>query len=371
VKKVDRYVLSEFLQPLALVVLGLAVLILLVQMVDQLPHLRSYKPSLSQELSFYLFQFPYFVTQVLPVGVMLATLIGLGGLARNSELTALSAGGVSRARVALPVLLAALAISGALLLVSETLVPGASARARYIQKVQIEKRDVDYDQFWRDHMAKNLPGRRQLYTVNFDAKNGTMQALVVMAYDANGALQRRLDAAGAHWAQDTRWVLSKGVERVFDAAGRETSTRYFESWPEDLGASPSDFMVDSDKREEDLMQLNIAQLDAIIARLRTTGGDARREQVCRALRISYPFSCFILALLGVGLPYLFPTGKRALTGAAMGLVASLVCGMLYLVFIQVGFSLGTSSHLPVTLSAWLGNLVFGALGLGVLWRVNS
>ncbi|MGO8713319.1 MAG: LptF/LptG family permease [Rhizomicrobium sp.] len=68
-------------------------------MVDQLPRLRWYQPSLAQELLYYAFQFPYFVTQVLPVGVMLATLIALGGLARNSELTSLPAVASSRSLV--------------------------------------------------------------------------------------------------------------------------------------------------------------------------------------------------------------------------------------------------------------------------------
>jgi len=369
-KKLDRYILGEFLSPLALISFGLASLMLLIQMVDHLPRLREWHATTGQVLSFYLFQFPYLVTQVLPVAVMLATLIALGSLARTSELAAMGAGGVSRARIALPILLAALGISLALLFVSETVVPAASARSRYIQKVQIEKRDVDWDQYWRDHMAKNLPGNRQMYTTNFDANQGAMQALVVLSFDGAGNVVRRLDAAGARWAQGNTWTLAKGVERLFNAQGRETSIRFFDAWPEDLGANPRDFMVDSDKRPEDLLQLSIAELQAIIVRLRATGADDRRERVCLNLRVSYPFSCLILALLGVGLPYLFPTGKRALTGAAVGLVVSLGFGLLYIVFIQVGISLGTSSSLPAALSAWMGNLAFGALGAGVLWRVN-
>jgi lipopolysaccharide export system permease protein len=370
VKKLDRYILSEFLSPLALVVAGLASLVLMVQMVDQLPRLREWHPTGAQVALFYVFQIPYLVTQVVPVAVMLATLISLGGLARGSELTAMGAGGVSRMRVALPILAAALAISLGLLLVSETVVPAASARARYIQKVQIEKRNVDWDEPWRDHMAKNLPGGRQMYTTTFDAQGGTLGPLIVMGYNGDGQPQSRLDAAGAHWQADDRWLLGKGVERVFDAKGREKSIHFFDSKAEDLGANPDDFMVDLDRRVEDLMQLSIAELKSVADRLRETGADDRQERVCMQVRLSYPFSCLILALLGVGLPYLFPSGKRALTGAAVGLVVSLSCGMLYLVFIQVGVSLGTSSALPIVLSAWLGDLVFAVVGTMVLWKVN-
>ena len=367
-KKLDRYILGEFLGPLALVVFGLASLVLLVQMVDQLPRLRDWHPSAPQLLLFYGLQFPYMITQVVPVAVMLATLIALGGLARGGELTAMGAGGVSRIRIAMPLLIASLAISVGLLVVSETLVPYASARAHYVQKVSIEKRNLDWDQPWRDHMPKNLPGGRQMYTTNFDAENGILQTVILMTYDPQGALRRRVDAQSARWQSDGRWLLSKGVDRTFNDKGRESAIHFFSQQMEDLGANPHDFMVDLDKRVEDLMQLSIKELRAISDRLRATGADDRQERVCQQVRISYPFSCFILALLGVGLPYLFPSGKRALTGAAVGLVVSLGCGMLYLVFIQVGVSLGTSSALPVTLSAWLGDLVFAAVGGAVLWR---
>jgi lipopolysaccharide export system permease protein len=369
-KKLDRYILGEFLAPLALVVFGLASLVLMVQMVDQLPRLREWHPSGSQLLLYYLFQFPFLVTQVVPVAVMLATLIALGGLARGSELTAMGAGGVSRMRIAMPILAAALAISVGLLIVSETVVPFATARSRYIQKAEIEKRDIDWDQPWRDHMPKNLPGGRQLYTSFFDAQAGTLKSLIVMGYDGQGRQLSRLDAQGALWQRDDLWLLSKGVERVFDAQGRETSIHFFATKTEDLGANPRDFMVDLDRRVEDLMQLSIAELKSIADRLLATGADDRQERVCMQVRVSYPFSCLILALLGVGLPYLFPSGKRALTGAAIGLVVSLACGMLYLVFIQVGVSLGTSSTLPITVSAWLGDIVFAVVGVCVLWKVN-
>jgi lipopolysaccharide export system permease protein len=368
-KKLDRYILGEFLAPLALVVLGLTSLVLLVQLVDTLPRLREWHATLAQIVLFHLFQFPYLATQVLPVGVMLATLVALGGLARSSELAAMGAGGVSRARIALPLLGAALFISLALFGLSEAVVPLASDRARYIQKVQIEKRDVDYDQAYRQNMAKNLPGDRQLFCQAFNADKNLMLAPTIVRFD-HGVLRQRIDAATAHWQQGGTWELEHGVERLFNEKGHESSVRFFPSWPEDLDVNIHDLMVDSDKREQDLLQLSIAQLSDIIDRQDATGADDRKERVCLQLRISYPFSCLILALLGVSLPYLFPTGKRAMTGAAMGLLASLACGMIYLVFIQVGISLGKSGTLPILLSAWLGNLVFAALGGFTLWKVN-
>jgi lipopolysaccharide export system permease protein len=369
-KKLDRYILGEFFAPLALVVFGLASLVLLVQVVDTLPVLRGWHATGLQIILFHFFQLPFLVAQVLPVGVMLATLTALGNLARSSELAAMGAGGVSRARIALPLLTAAFGLSLLHFAMSETLVPAASARSRWIQKVQIEKRDVDFDRSWKDHMAKDLPGGRQLYTTNFDAIQGKMQRVAILRFQ-DGVLRQRLDAASAQYQQQNTWQLGPGIERSFNAAGRETQAKAFEARPIDLDAKPRDFMVDSDRKDTDLIQLSIEELQSIIERLRATGGDDRAQRVVLQVRYSYPFSCLILALLGVSLPYLFPSGKRAMTGAAVGLLVSLACGMLYIAFIQVGISLGKTGKLPVLLSAWLGNLVFGGAGAWTLWRVNK
>ncbi len=368
-KKLDRYILGEFFAPLGLVVLGMAMLVALVQVVDTLPRLRENNTSGTLIALYHLLQFPYLVTQAVPVGVMLATLVALGNLARGSELAAMGAGGVSRARIALPILMAALGVSLSLWAVSELVVPRATTASRYVLKALIEKRDVNFDTPWRNHMTKRLSGDRALYARDFDAHLGRM-AEVTVVRTVNGRVAQRLDAERLNFIKGKQWQAEKGIERTFDSTGQLSAARSFREWPLDLGVIPTDLMVDSDKRDEDLLQLSMAQLSNIVDLLRATGSDFRRELICLHVRISYPFSCLVLALLGVSLPYLFPSGRRATTGAALGVLVSLACGILFLVFIKIGISLGTSGKLPVILSAWIGNIVFAIAGGWTLWKVN-
>ena len=368
-KALDKYILKEFFAPLALVVLGFASLVMLVEVVDTLPRLREWNAPASLIVAYHLTRFPYLASQVLPVGVMLATLISLGGLARNSELAAARAGGISSFRIALPILLASLAVSLGLFAASETLVARASGYSRYIHKVLIEKRDVNFDVQWRSHMAKTIFGNRQLYAREYDGARGVMRD-VILVQRHGGNITERYDAKQLAYSEDGGWKLMDGVERTFDMAGEEATLRHFSQWPIPLSEKPGDFMVDSDKKEQDLLQLSIRELSGLISILKATGADFRKELTCLHVRISYPFSCFILALLGVSLPFLFPSGRRAMTGAALGILVSLGCGMAYLVFIQVGLSLGKSGSLPVVLAAWLGNLVFLGIGSFTLWKVN-
>lgn len=367
-KKLDAYLLREFLSPLILIIAGFASLVLLVQVVDSLPSFRDWKAPFHLILAYHLFKFPLLVAQVVPVAVMLSTLVSLGGLARNSEVAAMQSGGVSVLRLAAPFLAASLVIWALQFAMAELLVPYATDQARYVQKVLIEHRP-----FWgissREKVAMNLAGGRQIYLDRVDGEKGEMEGVLLMQRQ-DGLLKSRVDAALGKY-EGGQWFFYRGVERNFDAAGRETSVRPFERWPWDIGEKPEDFMVESNQREEDLLQLSIAQLTKIIHVLKLTGADYHKALVCRHVRISYPFSCVVLALLGVALPFLFPYGQRAVVGAAIGLLVSLGCGMLYLVFIQVGLSLGKSGLLPPLPAAWLGNVLFLAIGIYALKRASK
>jgi lipopolysaccharide export system permease protein len=368
-KALDKYILKEFFEPLLLVVTGLASLVLLVQVVDMLPRLREWQAPANLIVLYHLASFPYIASQVLPVGVMLATLISLGSMARNSELAAARAGGISSFRLALPILVASFLISLFLLLVSQTLIPRCTYYSRYIQKVLIEKRNLEFDVQWRSNMAKSLSDDRQLYAREYDGALGVMQD-VILIQRTKSVIIERYDAKRMAYDPDHGWSLFDGIERTFNAEGDEKTVRHFTQWPVPMTEKPTDFMVDSDKKEQDLLKLSISELAAIIDVLKQTGADYRKELTCLNVCISYPFSCLILALLGVSLPFLFPSGRRAMTGAAMGILVSLGCGMLYLVLIQIGLSLGKSGALPVIPAAWLGNVVFLIIGGFTLLKIN-
>jgi lipopolysaccharide export system permease protein len=338
-------------------------------MVDKLPQWRPWSPSPQLIFLYWLTHFPYLVTEVLPIGVLLSALISLGGLARNSELAAARAGGVSGIRIAAPILAAALAISILHFGISEFVISKASDYSRYIEKVLIQKRDVNFDVAWRSNMAKSLSDNRQLFCKDYDSSLGQMRQVIIITRQ-DQRISGRIDAQSMDYKPGAGWTLHNGVERVFNAEGDETSLRNFKQWPAAVNEGPRDFMVDSDKHEDDLVELSMAELKDIIAVLMKTGADYRKELICYYLKVSVPFSCFILALLGVSLPFLFPSGRRAVTGAAVGLLVSIGCGMLYLVCIQIGLSLGKLGYLPMLLSAWIGNLVFLGAGLSALWKAS-
>ena len=82
-------------------------------------------------------------------------------------------------------------------------------------------------------------------------------------------------------------------------------------------------------------------------------------------RLAAPWTCLVVVLIAV--PFGVPAGRRNLF---YGVAGSLALAFGYFVLQQVGFALGLSGQVPPWLGAWLPNLAFSALGVGLLCRVR-
>ena len=80
-----------------------------------------------------LYTLPRRAHMMFPTAAVIGTLIGLGGLAATSELTALRAAGMSRLRIGLGASLPILLLTGLMMLNAETLGPWGEQRAQVLQ----------------------------------------------------------------------------------------------------------------------------------------------------------------------------------------------------------------------------------------------
>jgi lipopolysaccharide export system permease protein len=82
-------------------------------------------------------------------------------------------------------------------------------------------------------------------------------------------------------------------------------------------------------------------------------------------RIAAPWTCLVVVLIAI--PFGAATGRRNLF---VGVAGSIFICFGFFVIQQVGLALGSGGYLPAWLAAWLPNLIFGALGLGLMMRVR-
>ena len=107
----DRYVLRQWLGTFVLSALGLPAVAILIDLAERFGKLVDKPVTVPDILIGQLYYFPNKIAMMLPAAVLFATVFTLNALGRNSELTAVKAGGVSFFRLIAPMMvLAALSV---------------------------------------------------------------------------------------------------------------------------------------------------------------------------------------------------------------------------------------------------------------------
>src|SRR5262249_33838483 len=137
--RVDRYIFSELVRPS---LLGLA-FYTFVLMMNQL--FLVIRQALQQDapillvLQLLALALPKILVMTLPMALLLGTLVGMGRLSSDSEITALRAAGVSYFRMARPVLAVGLIGTLASLLLYNLAVPGTNRRIEALRVALLKK----------------------------------------------------------------------------------------------------------------------------------------------------------------------------------------------------------------------------------------
>ncbi|NTV52591.1 MAG: YjgP/YjgQ family permease [Candidatus Firestonebacteria bacterium] len=368
-KIISRYLLTEFLRPLSFILAAFVGLYVIAQLVDEMRMFVNNHAPLTMVVLYYAYRVPYFTIQVMPLAVLLSALLSLGQLARQNELIAMRSCGISFGQITRPLLLASLGLVGLVMIFDEVIIPYTNPRAEYIKRINIEHKLDDSYNTQRDQITRSLPGHRVVYMRHVDAQAGKMDEVIYLVLGAGMNILRRVDAQAAHYLHG-QWIFNHGTERLFNAEGQVSAYRTFASETLEFREAPRDFIRD-EKDDHQLLSMPMRDLQSRIRTLKEAGSNTAKEEVNYHLKWAFPFANFVLALLGVGLPFIFPSGRRALVGAAIGFVITLATGFFYIGFIAVGTSLGNNGTLSPVVSVWLANVVFSLLGFWLMRRARS
>ncbi len=352
---VDRHVLREFLKYYFLAVVGFTAFVLLFDAFEKIDTFIDYDATWVQILSYYGYSIPYKALLVGPVAPLLATFLCLGTMTRFQEVTVLRASGISLYRLFLPLYVVGILISAASFVVGEWVMPAANIRAREILQQEIKGR-TDRNLGSRTNLTYLGQENRLFVIRRYDVPRETMVDPTVQEFDEE-RMTRRVDARLGVFL-DGEWVLVDGVERLFDAEGRERAVP-FDSLRVRLPERPSDFAKDETKPEE----MSFRQLARYAERVRQSGSSVERYRTEFFLRFSFPFVNFVVILIGSTLAVQVRRG-----GVALGFGFSLAIAFAYWSLIRAGQVLGNNGTLPPLLAASLGSVVFIALGVVMLVR---
>lgn len=358
-KIIHRYVLTQFLKTLLSTLGGISVLFLVIDFFERIDNFYSNDASLLNIAEYFLFKLPITISLMIPVAVLLSTMLTIGLLSKNSEITAMRASGAKLLWITAPIFIATFIISIISLVLDETLVPYANRRVDEIYNIDIRARDVkggysQSDLWWR---SKN-----SFYSVDiFDSRDNTLHNLTRFDVDADFEVQRRTNVPQVRWINPLLgWNMKNVTELVFDQDGTPMPKKY-KSLPLPISDRPEDFF--NAKTDPDTM--GFRELLRFTKKQRESGLSVSHYYADMYAKFSFPLVSFFVAL--VSLPFAL---KPARSGSmAASLVAGLTIGFSYYAVHSLSLAMGRAEIWPPLMAAWMANIIL--LCMGIVLNIGS
>jgi LPS export ABC transporter permease LptF/LPS export ABC transporter permease LptG len=355
----DRYIVREVFRHAFLGLVVFTFVFFVPQLVRLMALFVRHTGSGSQILELFLCIFPGVFTFTIPMAVLIGVLLGLGRMSADSEIIALTALGIGRRRILLPV--GVLALTGALATTLMTLWLGPTALHTFrtleadliASQVSFQLQPRVFDErfprlvLYINDVSASGTQWHGVFLAEAGGENGSRVTLaenaIVIAEAAQGKLELHLQGGSTH---------------EFDRADpdRYSVTDFGQSdWPIEVTG-----MVPTQQRQLSNAERPLRDL----ARDDTPGWREARVEMHR--RFAFPIACFAFALIAV------PLGAQPRRGgrAAGSLIAVVLIALYYLLLIT-GAGMARQGTVSPAIGMWAADILLAIAALVLLPRMEQ
>ena len=406
---IDRYLIREIV-PYFLLSLLLLTAIIFAQEASRFSELLvvSSRSGLPMQALFGLMAalLPGILIFTLPISLLIGTLVGLGRLSGDSEIVALSAGGVTRTRILKPIVILALSISAVMLYLTFTVLPrsvkqltdlkankslvfqglNAEIKPRVFEESIPRKvlfvEDIDRSTgVWHNIFLVDLgddPSEMKIFTAESGAlqqgERSEMPELYLREGSAHQASTTHSDANQTeNNPRSNQNPTGSGKQKDSDSNDKEkrknrgqpsyTSERFEEMT---VGLEISD-----ERRSEPAAQTETSNQVEEMELAELLAHNPAPEKLLEwqsevHRRFALPAACLVFALLAVGFGI-----THVRTGRSFGLLLGLAITVVYYLLALAGQHAAIAGRIPVWLGIWLANIVLAGVGLAIVVTQRS
>jgi lipopolysaccharide export system permease protein len=350
-KILDIYVIRKFLSTYLLsiaLILSIAVIFDLSEKIDDF--IESGAKLNAILFDYYINFIPYFAVLFSSLFAFIAVIYFTSRMAYNTEIIAILNSGMSFRRFLLPFLISATLIASGTFYLSDQVIPNANKVKLDFEEQYVKKRPISFTT--KDFHRQIEPGIFvYLHSYSNVSKVGyqfTIEKFV------KGELVSKMTADQITW--DTtmnKWRARRYYIRTIDGLqetieeGKEIDTT--------LSMHPDDFKM----RLTIVETMSLKELDEFIKKQKMQGEtNITSYQIERHNRIAFPFSTFILTLIGVAV-----SSRKMRGGIGLQIAIGVVICFAYILFTQFSKQFAIGGLLPVMAAVWLPNVFFLIIAL--------
>jgi lipopolysaccharide export system permease protein len=352
---IDRYIMSAIFGLTGIVGLGLVTIYSFISFVTEIDQSGGGQFGIAQIAIYTLLLMPSGLYLLMPLVAMLGTLLGIGQLASQSELTAMRAAGFSNLRIGRAALVGGLMLGILGVLLGETAAPAGERAAERLktearQGVQagaslkpVWLRDGQYIFYIRRLVAEDHFADTEIYRLADDLRLHSVMRVEDGRYDPSGF-----------------WRLSGITRTVFEEQGTRVEHEAQMEWQGTLAP--------------DVLRLFVLEADTVSARgllrlvhyLEDNGLDASEQRLELWRKFVAPFTVMAMVLFAV--PFVF--GPTRGGGAGQRLLIGVLVGVTFHLFNELSASFGALYGWSAPVAAGLPTVLLLVAGLARLLRAR-
>ncbi len=355
-KLIDKYIAKTVLAGILIVLLVLVGLFTFFSFIDEIDEIGKQRYGLWQAIQYVALEIPRHIYDVFPSAALLGSLLGLGLLANNNELTVMRAAGVSIVRIAVSILKIGLVLTIIVMLIGETLAPMSGQYAdsmRSIARSEDANQQVGFSRygFW----ARDGNNFINIHTVFPDGRFGW---ITLYEFDNAQNLKAITYAKTANY-QNGSWQLQNVEKNIIEPT--QVTRQYLENTTWEAVLNPELIKIVLVRP----YKLSIFGLAKYIDYLQENGQRSVQYELAFWTRLSYPIVGITMIFLAI--PFVFgslrsvPVGQRILFGAIIGIGFHMLN--------QASGNIGLVYGLPPIFSALLPSTLFLIMALLLMRRV--
>jgi LPS export ABC transporter permease LptG/LPS export ABC transporter permease LptF len=370
----DVYISRQYLSVFGLAFIALVGIFYISTFIDLADKLFGGRATPRMLLRYFYFATPQYIYYIIPMSALVATLVTIGVLTKNSELIVMRACGISLYRSSVPLLLFAAIFSLVLFEMQERVLAVSNREATrlnaLIRGYPMEQFGVlnrqwivgrSGDIYRYEHFDPRINQFNQLSIFRLDERAWKLDTLT---YATHAALLKR---TGADDQPVLMWVARNGWKREFATTKRRNAERpvvKYEAFDErPISLEPPSYFKTEEVQAD---RMTYQELKAYIAQLRASGYHVVPYLVQLQRKIAFPFVTLVMTLLAV--PFAVTTGR---SGAFYGIGVGLVLSLIYWTALSIFGALGAGGWMAPGLAAWAPNILFAAAAGCMLLTVRT
>ncbi len=354
-KKIDLYIIKKFLMTFFFALILIMAITVIFDISEKIEDFIDKHAPLSEIIfGYYIYFIPYFANMFSALFIFISVVFFTSRMAYNNELIAILSSGVSFRRLMYPYFISALFLAIFSFFLTNYLLPPANKKRLDFEDRYIHNEFVNMNR----NIHKQVTPGNYIYMERFSVSNQTGYKFSIEHFK-EGVLTYKLVSEFIRW--DTianKWqICNYSIRRYHNL--KET-IEVGDKLDTTLSFTPKEFQ----KRDNIVETMTLKRLNEYISELELQGDpNVSKVQAYKYQRWAFPFSTFILTLIGVAL-----SSRKARGGIGLHIGAGLAISFAYILFMQLSTNIALGTGMNLVLGVWLPNIFFAFVAI-LLYRM--